>query len=270
MNTRRPRGISGFTLVELLVCIAIIGVLIALAVPALAKVRQRGKETIAVSNVRSTGQSFQHFADERKSWPFARRGEVTPGLPAPPGLPPPQPPPDVLLVPWWPQGSIIGVSDHWALSYLWPGLLSAVAPWQEHYAVWVSPGRDTGLPDIGQYMDHMWETTSLRYSNSFVASSKLWAPGAAADDALIRPTAPADVVSPARKVLLWDADLAYLTSEPVRIGRHYQAMTPMCFADLHAGLQDPTKATAGIANPLNNNDDSTLHNTPGGVTGVDY
>lgn len=268
-QTKR-RACRAFTLVELLVSIAIIAVLISLALPALARMRQSSKEAVALANVRTVGQSFQHYADERKTWPFARQGVSTPGLPSPPGMPPIQPPPDILVVPWWPQGTIIGVSDHWALSYLWPGIISVVAPWEENYAVWVSPGRDKALPEIGDYGEAVWETVSLRYSNSFVASAKLWSPGAAADESFLRATAPADVTMPARKVMLWDADLAYLTHEPDRVGRHYRAMTPMCFADLHSAPHDPTKAAAGVPNPLNNNDASTLHNTPGGVTGSDY
>jgi len=143
-------------------------------------------------------------------------------------------------------------------------------PWEEHYESWVSPGRNfpSLLSDDGRPVAFVG--TSYQYSNSFIASPALWSGSATADDSLITPTKPADVVFPAQKALVWDADLAYLPRPPRWREGHWLHPTPMAFADGHAATHTPHDATPGVANPRNGNDDIRLHNTPNGVHGRDY
>ncbi len=56
----------GFTLVELLVVIGIIVILIALLMPAFAKVREQARRTHCLSNLRTIGQQLQMYANSHR------------------------------------------------------------------------------------------------------------------------------------------------------------------------------------------------------------
>lgn len=263
----RPRRASAFSLIELLVVISIIAVLISILLPALAGARTASRELASLNNVRSLGQTFQLYHDQYKSFPFIRGGVKPEGFDAPGA-------PGVYFIRWYPEGTIIGTNRVWSMSMLWPGLVANMAPWTENFKSWISPGRPAALPEgaINLENDSVADV-SYRYSNSFLGHPKLWkegGPGSIVDDTLIRAVTVSDVEFPSGKVILWDADLAYLRKEPARIAGHFDAKTPMAFVDGHAALKNPTAALPGIANPLDAGRDTKLHNTADGVQGRDY
>jgi len=230
-----------------MVTIGIIGVLFSISLPALLGARTRASELKSLTNARSIVSDMQAYADAKGTYPFV---VIEPGGAAP--------------VPIWPPGSMQILEQVWSLSWAWPGLVAEVAPWEEHYETWISPGREnvTLAYDTGFF-------TSYRYSTSFLASPALWSGSAATDESLIAPTRPTDVAHPSNKVLVWDGDLAYLPKAPVVVEGFKNHNTPMAFADGHAATHNPLDATPGVENPFNGTSDR-LFNTPDGVRGRDY
>ncbi len=68
-----PRG---FTLVEIMIVVVIIGLLATLAVPAFARVRDQSRITTFVSDLRTGAQAFETYAMEQGTWPPDGSGGV--------------------------------------------------------------------------------------------------------------------------------------------------------------------------------------------------
>lgn len=274
----KRRASRAFTLVELMVAVSVIALLIAITLPALAGARIEARKTQSTVNARTIASVFHQYADLKGHYPFVRAGERPEGMPADgPTLPP-----GIIAVRWWPEGVILAQGSHWGHARVWPGIVSTVAPWPEHYATWVSPGRSTELPDLeaiavgggsgGAWASSPINAVSYQYSNSFVARPAVWQSGSeqVLAENMLGPVRPSEVAHPANKVMLYDAELAYLRRSPKVVNGHWQAPAAMAFADGHAALHDPTEAAPGFANPLNGGDNRTLHNTPEGILGRDY
>lgn len=70
-----------FTLIEILVVIAIIGILSAILFPVLSRARENGRKTACLSNMKQLGMAFQQYAqDSRGKYPLAANYQAwTPG-----------------------------------------------------------------------------------------------------------------------------------------------------------------------------------------------
>src|SRR3954470_1555376 len=70
----RPLRQSGFTLIELMVVVAIIGILAAVAIPAFMKNSRKAKTTEAVTNVKKIYDGARSYYEEESNG----RGSITP------------------------------------------------------------------------------------------------------------------------------------------------------------------------------------------------
>ncbi len=257
--TTRTRPCRGFTIVELLVTIGVIGVLIAISAPALFRVRTGAGMVQSLANLHDLSLSFALYSTaNQQRYPFPPLFTSSPTALQQYGP-----------IPWNPAGSltdpqaaVLVFSPIWSMDRNWSGVMHDVAPWPEHYRQWLSPGRlDSAEAEQSVYSVRV----SYHYSNSFLASPRVWsgAPGVALSE--IGPTRQSDTAFPSQKVLMFDADRSYLRQAPTPADPR-----PLLFADGAAIARLDSDAAPGVPNPLNANSQSRYHNTPGGVLGRDF
>ena len=245
---RAARAGHGFSLVEVLVVIGVIGLLVALLLPALAGVRARARGTQSLVNLRTVYQVVDHYqAENRDCYPVSEPGQFYP----------------------YPCSEVLISFDYWAMNTCWPAVVADVAPWREFGRSFLSPGARRDLDADGGTCG--WPT-SYEYSRTFIARPETWREGATADPSFLAGVFSHDVRFPSKKTLAWDSEMPYLHREVARKGPDIAEPAPMLFADSHARPATPSQATAPRPNPFlpSSGDPQRIHNTADGVRSWDY
>lgn len=260
-----PRGDrNGFSLIEVLIALGVIGLLIGILVPMLGRARGQTLEIVSLSNTRGVISTLaSHATSSGDRFPFPL--QTTTGNNG-----------TTFYGPfyWTPSGEpdgdagSVGYGSIWYFASIWPLIVRDVAPWTEHYGTWISPGHPklASNPDSEPLWSRGAPGVSYHYSTAFMVSPRLLEENAPAEWSLIQPTRSSMVAYPASKVIAFDADRSYLAR-----GIGDSSRWPTGFVDGSASLRD--RASARIAhNPLKSDPwgDSPYHDTPGGVTGRDF
>lgn len=241
----------GFTLIELLVTIGVIGILIAILLPALAAARRSARDVVGLSNLRQLSVSFSNYAETYGgSMPFAPPGST------------------FRLTPMEEEGGAsITTGVIWDLSYYWASLFHEVAPWREHFRTWViaDPRRDPDRPwDMGPFGSN--GVPSFYYCRSMFARPALWAGQPVSNPAsLLAPVRMSDVRFTSSKVILYDGEATLRAPEgdtPTKIA--------MLFVDSHAARLARSDASEPIMPATGDVIPATLHDTKDGAFGRDY
>lgn len=231
----------GFSIVELLVSIGLVGVLITILLPALGGAMQLARRTGSLANLRSLGQLVHHYNDANaEAYPWGHAGMNSCGV-------------QVHFFPIW------------QMATQWPLIMHGVIGLEHVEAMTLAPGANRDANGCA-------EPPSYAYSQAFLADPATWNGSGVANESQLRSVGVYEVVFPSGKALMWDWELPYLNRPPRSLGPDLDEPTPMLFADSHGSGRTPSRANAAIENPFSDADAPTarLHNTPHGVRGRDF
>lgn len=240
---RTRRSSPAFTLIEILVSIAVVAVLIAILVPALAAARTNSRMTKSLANLRQIGVGFESYLRRYSGvFPIGREGDL-----------------------YKTDEPSSQSFEHFGFSAAWPVLTFEEMEFPE----WAETTRG---PWTKRQSRSRLET-GYEYSCSFLARPELWDPAIEATMSMLGAVRESDVLFPTNKVLMWDRDLGRLKPDEPKDREIASIPTPTLFVDNHADKPNPRDANATEPNRLYTGYPWTLpayHNTVNGARGRDF
>lgn len=260
----RPRG---FTIVELMVTIAIIAVLLAIALPALRSVRASAQQGVSLSNLKQNAERFYTHAAGHRTFPVA-----------PNGAPPNSgeilingDSPDLYSFLTFPQGG--GVTFYYLANFFqWNFYLISLGD-EPATTTWYSPSLDAPDPSQEQAHDIGYTTwwivpSHYIYSQAFMASPGYFRDPDDRDPSMWRAVRPEETAHPSVKALLFETTSGVKERHPnMPIA---EAPTPIAFADGHVKTRTLADAAAPAPNLPSQVPASPLLQTPNGFLGRDF
>lgn len=245
---RDTRSVGGFTLIEMLVVIVVIGVLVVLSLPALRGARNRGQESVSLAHARTNAMLIAGHAQDREGRvplaPISDRliGEDMPGV-----------------VVQFPDGSLVAFG--WFMhSIHWNTYIASLG--EEQTGSFFSPSGSIGPRPTLQASDYV-------LTHAVMATPEFWRTGAPQTNEQLRAMNLAAVSHPAAKGFVWEVG----RTVSQRLGREISPDNPrpIVFFDQHGLVRPLTGATepavnsyfpGGLAAPL--------LTTADGVRGYDF
>jgi prepilin-type N-terminal cleavage/methylation domain-containing protein/prepilin-type processing-associated H-X9-DG protein len=231
---------AAFTLIELLVVIAILAVVAAILFPVFARVRESGRSTACLSNIRQLGLAIQLYTqDWDETFPMSRAPDPThppTGCMAPPGGGP------------YPESGLMGSSVDWRRLVLPYVKNAAVFACPSNAYAWQKSGYSGSATGIGgdetnvYYPKEQYLPASYALNGSFFHEA---VPACWYGETRVRPRHLAEIDQPSRLVELLESRQSYpdlgtwawfapvtdgSTDRPVQT---HNGATNFLFADLH-------------------------------------
>lgn len=240
---RRP--VSGFSLLEVIVAIVIVGILLSLALPQLSKFRANSRRLQSQTNLKQLQLVTMLYAgDYRDLFPATYEGA------------------------WYRVGYGMRISfPYWQVYSTWPGPVYGYLPLDRNLEIYRSPG------STREFLPGGFQEPSYHYSTSFVGPSALWSGrfvGGSASESQV-PQRVGSVRFPSAKAVLWDEEPGFDHKPIRRVQGSVAQPTPMAFADGAVSQRSPLQASDAVPNPVGNTvSNLRLHNTRNGIGGLDY
>lgn len=265
-GNQRYRGYRvAFTLIELLICIAIAAVVLGVLLPALASAKRGAQTTTCVASIRAAVFEITGFADAHDGFvPSVPRWEDQNY--------------EGHLVPQgrldFPDGSFLQTA-YFPAGRWWAAALRREGPLT---SAWTCPAFDPadhlrtryfyGDRRIFYAMGQPLPLSSYEMSEAFRADPGYWRSGRMRTLADLSPQRLYRVSFPSRKVLLYERVVLHEDTPPRAF---WESTGPVAMADGSAGTRNAADALPGVRNILESPQwETRLRNTREGILGIDF
>lgn len=256
----------GFTLIELVVTLAIIAVVVSIALPALRSARISAQQGLSLNNLKQNADRFYVHAAERRTFPVAPHG-------APQGsglLQVDGGSPDLHSFIMFPDGGGMGFA-YFANEWYWNMYLISLGD-SQNQASWYSPSLQAPENNGAHISDSAapwWRVGShYLYSHAFMASPAYFRDPADRAPSMWRAIRPEETARPASKALLVEVSSGVRKRFPN--AHASDSPTPIAFADGHADTRRLAEALPPAPNLLHQIPSEPLIQTFNGVLGWDF